>query len=204
MTTAILISTALLAAVAVAVVVAVVVSRQRQPASAAPGPVDPFRDEDHDALRGDPRQLKAGDIIDLMGESLVVRGSLRMREGGYQWTEHLIDNPTGGKCWLSVEEDPDLEVVLWTEVDSPAPEPGPRRIEFDGVTYQLDEAGNAQYTSEATTGLADGGTVHYYDYEGPDDQRLSYEDYRGSGSYEVATGRVLARQEITIYHRDPA
>lgn len=188
-------------AAAVAVAMTIVHRRRRRPSGGPPHPVDPFRDRDADALRGDPRALKAGDILDTQGESLVVRGTLRMREGGYQWAEHLIDTADGHRQWLSVEEDPDLELVLWRAVESEAPVPGPHTLEWGGVTYRLEESGQAQYTSEASTGLARSGTVQYYDYRSPDGSMLSYEDFRGSGSFEVATGRPVARHGITIYPR---
>lgn len=196
-----------LAVVAALVVVAVVwFLRQRAKRAAAsrarPVPVDPFRDADADALRGDPRLLKAGDVLDAYGETLMVRGTLRMREGGYQWAEHLIDTGGGIRRWLSVEEDPDLELVLWKEVESEAPPPGPRTVELEGVTYRLRESGQAQYLSEASTGLATNGTVRYYDYEAATGAKLSYEDFRGNGNYEVATGRLLDRSLLTIYPRD--
>lgn len=192
----------LLAVATVAVVIAVVMTQRRRPGgppAAAPRPQDPFRDADSDVLRGDPRNLKAGDILDIGSASLVVRGTLRMREGGYQWAEHLIDTGGGRREWLSVEEDPDLELVLWAEVDPQPPAPGPRTLHWRGTSYTLDESGQADYVSEAATGLAATGTVRYFDYEGADGSLLSYEDFRGGGSYEVALGRKLSRHEVTIY-----
>lgn len=164
-------------------------------------PVDLFRDTDADVLQGDPRALKAGDILETQGDSLVVRGTLRMREGGYRWAEHLIDTGTGRREWLSVEEDPELALVLWREVEDEVPPPGPRTIEWAGATYQLEESGQAEYVSEATTGLAPTGRVRYFDYRAADGSLLSYEDFKGSGSYEVATGQRLAQHEVTIYAR---
>lgn len=188
----------------VAVVVAVVVTRrkrrQRSRTNGRPAPADPFRDRDSEALHGNPRALKAGDILDTQGQSLAVRGTLRMREGGYQWAEHLLDTTDGRKQWLSVAEDPDLMLVLWHEVDSgEAPAPGARSVQWHGVTYRLVESGQAQYTSEAATGLAPTGTVRYYDYRADEVTLLSYEDFRGNGAFEVATGQQLDHREIHIY-----
>ncbi|GAA4917104.1 DUF4178 domain-containing protein [Stackebrandtia albiflava] len=167
----------------------------------AAAPKDPFADFDTDVLRGDPRALKAGDILDTHGETLTVRGSLRLKEGGYHWSEHLIDTGGGVKRWLSVEEDPDLELVLWTEV-SGAPAPGGRELQYDGKTFHLEESGRADYVSEATTGLQPRGDVRYHDYRASDDTRLSYEDF-GTGRHEAAIGLVIRREEITIYPQSP-
>ncbi|GGL05463.1 DUF4178 domain-containing protein [Nocardia jinanensis] len=172
--------------------------RKRGDASAPAGPVDPFADKDSDALRGDPRALKAGDIVDIFGETYTVRGSLRLKEGGYQWSEHLLDTAKGTRKWLSVEEDPDLELVLWTETPG-VPAAGGDAIEYDGKTFQLDESGRAQYVSEATTGLTPSGTVAYHDYTAADDTRLSFEDFGESGKKEAAIGQVLYRSAIMIY-----
>src|SRR5437868_9558128 len=112
----------LLALILVALVVLIVVLlRQRHSASAggpAPAtPRDPFAADD--AVAGEPRALKAGDMVEYLGTRYFVRGSVRLREGGFTWSEHLLDADTteGTKVWISVEEDPDLEVVWWTEHD---------------------------------------------------------------------------------------
>ena len=172
--------------------------RKKNEPVVAPGPVDPFADKDSDALRGDPRALKAGDIVDIFGETYTVRGSLRLKEGGYQWSEHLLDTAKGTRTWLSVEEDPDLELVLWTETPG-IPAAGGNEIEHDGKTFRLDETGRAQYVSEATTGLTPSGTVAYHDYVAADDTRLSFEDFGESGKKEAAIGQVLYRSAIMIY-----
>lgn len=173
------------------------VRKKNEPAVAA-GPVDPFADKDSDTLRGDPRALKAGDIVDIFGETYTVRGSLRLKEGGYQWSEHLLDTASGTRKWLSVEEDPDLELVLWTETPG-VPAAGGDEIEYDGKTFRLDESGRAQYIGEATTGLTPSGTVAYHDYAAADGTRLSFEDFGESGKKEAAIGQVLYRSAIMIY-----
>lgn len=172
--------------------------RKRNETPAPAGPADPFADKDSDALRGDPRALKAGDIVDIFGETYTVRGSLRLKEGGYQWSEHLLDTAKGTRKWLSVEEDPDLELVLWTETPG-IPAAGGNEIEHDGKTFRLDESGRAQYVSEATTGLTPSGAVAYHDYVAADDTRLSFEDFGESGKKEAAIGQVLYRSAIMIY-----
>ncbi|MEV0105267.1 DUF4178 domain-containing protein [Nocardia sp. NPDC050799] len=177
------------------------VRKKNEPAVAA-GPVDPFADKDSDALRGDPRALKAGDIVDIFGETYTVRGSLRLKEGGYQWSEHLLDTASGTRKWLSVEEDPDLELVLWTETPG-VPAAGGEEIEHDGKTFRLDESGRAQYVGEATTGLTPSGTVAYHDYAAADGTRLSFEDFGESGKKEAAIGQVLYRSAIMIYPQSP-
>jgi hypothetical protein len=172
--------------------------------TAANRPVDPFADADTDVLRGDPRRLKAADLVELYGKTLAVRGSLKLSEGDYRWSEHFLDTGTGVKRWLSVEADPDLEVVLWEEISGSDLKPGPRELSHEGVSYRSDEQGTARYTSEATTGLAPTGSVTYHDYAGPDGQKLSFERFGEDGKWELAKGLTLDRNQITIYHQSEA
>ncbi|WP_199036899.1 DUF4178 domain-containing protein [Glycomyces salinus] len=180
-------------------------SRQlrEEAAPAEPGPpTDPFADADSDVLRGDPRRVKAGDLVEAYGKTLAVRGSLRLKEGGYSWAEHFLDTGAGVKRWLSVEADPDLELVLWEEVPGTDLRPGPRELSLEGVSYRSHEEGTARYTSEATTGLDPTGSVRYHDYEGPDGQWLSFESFGDGGKWELAKGLTLDRNQITIYHQN--
>ena len=180
-------------------IVSQVRAEKRRNAPPPPKPQDPFADHDSDVLRGDPRALKAGDIFDTHGETLTVRGSLRLKEGGYQWSEHLIDTGGGVKRWLSVEEDPDLELVLWTEVSDAPSGPGPKQLDYQGRIFRSVESGRARYASEATTGLGPDGWVAYHDYEAPDGTKLSYEDFGEKGRSEAAVGVRIHRNEIVIY-----
>ncbi len=202
--------------------VAVVLGLRARKAAAQPAepaaPSDPFGTGDQDALRGDPRKLRAGDIVEIREHTYTVRGSLRYSEGGWTWDSHLLDDAKGNQAWLEVEEDPDLELSLWTEAPD-APEPGARQLEHAGRTFRREEAGSAQFRSEATTGLNDSGTLRYYDYEASDGTMLGYEAYgeaqesgaaresgtresgtRESGTeWEASTGEELTRYEIRIY-----
>ncbi|MGI5220445.1 DUF4178 domain-containing protein [Nocardia sp. CA-290969] len=177
--------------------------KRKNEQAAPPVPVDPFADKDTDALRGDPRGLKAGDIVDIFNETFTVRGSLRLKEGGYQWSEHLLDNAKGTRKWLSVEEDPELELVLWTETPG-IPAPGGDELEHDGKRFRLEESGTARYIGEATTGLTPTGTVAYHDYVAEDGTRLSFEDFGDSGKKEAAIGQVVYRSAIMIYPQSPS
>lgn len=185
----------IVAAIAVGALVAGVVLRKRAK-PAARTPEDPFADSDHHAVYGDPRSLKAGDLVELRGVSHVVRGSLRCDEGGWTWSEHLLETAAEDRVWLSVEEDPDLVIVAWTEADGDL-SPGPKTLAFGGVQYRSDEKGSAAYRSEATTGLKDG-TVRYHDYEGPSGELLSFESY-GDAGWEASTGERLSTYDVKVY-----
>ncbi|MGK5674773.1 DUF4178 domain-containing protein [Micromonospora sp. URMC 106] len=181
------------------VVVAVVALRRARSRPQRPtSPGDPLRDRDADALRGDPRRLKPGDIVEIRGTSYAVRGSIRLVEGGWSWAEHLLDDAAGVRRWLSVEEDPELELVLWAAEPGATVTPGAPTIDFAGRRYNWDESGQARYTATGTTGLDPNGTMRYHDYQAPGGARLSFEAY-GEAGWEVALGEVLHRADVMIY-----
>lgn len=164
---------------------------------------DPFSSADDDAVHGNPRTLKPGDIVTVRGEDYTVRGALRLTEGGYTWSEVFLDTGLGDRMWLSVEDDPDLEVALWREQKGVTLSPGPKTVDLDGRTYVSDESGKARFESEGTTGLAQNGSMRYHDYEAGDGSRLSFEDFL-DGKWECSRGEVLRRSEYTIYPQGAA
>ncbi|PZF86945.1 DUF4178 domain-containing protein [Micromonospora deserti] len=151
-----------------------------------------------DALRGDPRRLKPGDIAEIRQVSYAVRGSVRLVEGGWSWVEHLLDDAGGVRRWLSVEEDPELELVFWEAEPGATVTPGAPTIDFAGRRYSWDESGQARYTATGTTGLDPTGTMRYHDYQASGGARLSFEAY-GEAGWEVARGERLHRSEVMIY-----
>jgi hypothetical protein len=149
-------------------------------------------------LAGDPRTLKPGDMVEYLGQRLFVRGSLHFREGGYQWSEHFLDDTAGTKRWVSVEEDPDLEVVLWTELPGESLTPSEKTISYEGVEYRRMEHGTAQFRGQGATGVGESGQVEYVDYEGPGGRYLGFERFGGEG-WEVGTGERVPNGTLTIY-----
>ncbi|MFR9777956.1 DUF4178 domain-containing protein [Micromonospora sp. MS34] len=180
------------------VVIAVVALSRARSAPRPQAPGDPFRDRDADALRGDPRKLKPGDIVEIRQVSYTVRGSVHLVEGGWSWAEHLLDDAGGVKRWLSVEEDPDLELVLWASEPAASLTPGAPTLEIAGRSYHWDESGQARYTATEGTGLDPRGTMRYHDYQAPGGARLSFEAY-GEAGWEVNLGEKLHRAEVMIY-----
>lgn len=190
---------------AIGIGIGILVARQRgagsdsRPTPAA-APKDPFSEED--SVAGDPRAIKAGDMLEYLGHRYFVRGSLRMREGGFSWDEHIIDDTEGSKVWISVEEDPDLEVVWWTERELGDLLPDNKTLTVDGVDYLRTEHGTAEYRREGTTGISADGRVEYVDYEGPRGKALGFERYLssdGKGRWEVSVGEQIPSGSLTIY-----
>lgn len=154
-------------------------------------------------LRSDVRALRVGDVVNHDGGDFIVEGTLRMEQGGFRWAEHrLVDGPRS--LWLSVEDDEGLEVVVWDRERGIELEPGPSTLTHDGVSYELDERGKANFTAEGSTGTAPGGRMEFADYEAGE-RRLSFERYGEDGSWEVGLGQVISEHALDIYpSRDPA
>ncbi len=162
------------------------------------GPRDPFGQShgNEDLLFG----LKVSDVVAYHARDWVVRGTLRFDDGGYTWAEHLISDARD-QHWLSVEDDEGISVSLWqripqTDVDG---EPGARSVTHAQVAYQLHEDGQATYTAEGTTGTAPSGSARYVDYRGPDDKRLSFEQF--GQSWEVSVGHTVLPRALDIFPR---
>jgi len=155
-------------------------------------PIVPARGPD----RGDVRRLRVGDVVRSGFDDLIIRETYHLEEGGFTWQEHRADN---GR-WLSVEDDDELEVAWWEAVETAAPEPGPERLELDGVTFRRREHGRASFRSERADGPGPSGTVEYYDYVGPDGQLLGFERFSAEGSWEVSRGRTVnPTADLDIY-----
>lgn len=179
----------------IALVVWLAIRRSRpapRPSPAAPS--DPLTT--HEGVT-DVRTLRPGDMVDYRGVLYFVRGSLRLTEGGYSWDEHFLDDARGQRCWISVEQDPDLEVVLWQE-SAEAIEPGGEEMTIGGVRYRLEERGNARYRSEGTTTLAEQGSVEYVDYAGEGERALGFERFDG-GKWESGIGEAVVLSALRVY-----
>jgi len=157
------------------------------PAAAPPEPIG----------GADVRALKVGDVVNYDAHDFIVEGTLRFNQGGFRWDEHrLVDGPDS--LWLSVEDDEGLEIVVWERLRGAALEPGEGELEHGGVTFELDERGRADYTSEGVTGAGGGGKAEFADYA-KGDQRLSFERYGADGGWEISLGRVISEHVLDIY-----
>ncbi len=191
----------LLGIVVVAGVVVLVLRQRNLRRRNAPRPrVDPLADEPD---LYDPHAIGVGDVITYAGIDHVVRGTIRLEEGGVTWAEHLLDGSTGRR-WLSVEDDEgDLEMTLWMRREGTGLTPDGDAVLDDRVHRQI-ERGRAAYTAEGTTGTPPTGTVDYADYATADRTGLiAFERWASTQSWEVSTGRAVSRGELTVYHRTP-
>ncbi len=151
-----------------------------------------------DAPGASLRSLRVADVVGLGGTMWTVEGTLRFDEDGFEWQEHLLVDGNRRE-WLSVEDDDGaLSAWQWSRLNVPGVEPGPAEVTIEGVAYRLKERGSARFVSEGATGAPTAGTAEYADYES-DAQRLGFERYTQSGSWEVSTGRRVADHDIDVY-----
>ena len=124
----------------------------------------------------DPRGLKAGDLVDCRGsgETATVLGTIKCQDGLDGWEEHLLENKTGERCWLSVRvKDGNVKIFLWTALNESGLAPGLQAHIYNGVAYVLTERRIIGYTTMDTTGRNPNGYVDYSDYGGSNGTHLA-------------------------------
>lgn len=193
----------IVAVVAIGVVVVTLVSRSRRPAAVSgggPGPAELSPAAEQSALGGDVRNLRPGDVVNHDGNDYLVERTMVFDEDGFTWSEHLLDDPVGGRAmWLSVEDDDGLELVLYERLRGAALEPGPDAIAHEGTDYRLDERGRARFTTQTREGAGESGDMEYADYV-RGDRVLAFERY-GTGGWETSLGVVVEEHSLDVYRR---
>jgi len=188
-----------LVVVAVAVVTAVAAlglrAGRRSPSDRA---IAPSAADEQRALHGDVRRLGPGDVVAYDGTDFVVERTMHFEEEGFTWDEHLLlDEVSGRKIWLSVEDEDGLEVAVYQRVEGAALEPGPAELTHAGTTFRRDEQGRAAYRTEERSGPGAQGAMEYAEYVAGG-RRLAFERY-GTGSWEVSTGAPVSEHALDIY-----
>lgn len=160
-------------------------------------PQDPFAASQD--VAGNPLSIKAGDMLQFGNDKFFVRGTLRFTEGSYNWAEHFFQADAGAtRQWLSVEQDPDIQMAIWRDRPDVRMAPTGNSIQLDNREYVFEERGQATFRSEGTTGLPLNGTVEYADYAASDGTMLSFERF-GDGTWEASSGRPVPQGSFTIY-----
>jgi hypothetical protein len=172
--------------------------RRKETAAGPPSPTGLPQAPAAEPMGGiEARALKLGDVVNHDGRDWIVEGTLRFEQGGFRWAEHRLVDGTDS-LWLSVEDDEGIELVIWERLRGATLEPGPGSLEHGGVTYELDERGKANYTSEGVTGASGGGKAEFADYM-RGDERLSFERYGDDGGWEISVGTVISEHALDIY-----
>jgi hypothetical protein len=170
--------------------------RRANPSRALPAP--------RGAARGDVTlfNLEIGDVIEHAGTSYVVESTLRYEAGGYRWTEHLLvtGSAPDEDRWLTVEEDDRVEVQLLAKVRGldagAAGTPPPRSLEWQGVSYAVEEDGHAMVTRVRAERPDETHQVAFWDYGARGGEVLSIEDW--GNEREVTAGRKVLPASLLL------
>lgn len=182
-------------AVLVAVLVVIIVRARLRAAARPDGALPPGGAAGQPG--GGPLRLAPSDRVRIQDREYVVSGTVRLVEGDWSWVQHLLDDDSGTRHRLSVEDGPELELVLWTAEPGATVTPGAPTIDVGGRRYTWAETGQARYTATGETGLTSAGTMRYHDYQSGGAARLSFEAY-GEEGWRVARGDLLDPADLTI------
>lgn len=140
--------------------------------------------------------LQIDDIVSHLGTDYIVEGRIDYKEGAYQWVEYMLADGETIR-WLCVEDDDQLEVSLWEEIqDLHVTEPVDEILEYEGNEYKMIERGEAQASQKGDTGRKRARSVDYYDYRGPDDL-LGVEVW--GGEVEVFQGEEVDEVMLEVF-----
>lgn len=147
--------------------------------------------------------LKVGDIVRyrmLPENNFTVTGFIDYRENGYSWREvRLVDGDT--LRWLGIEEeDFEVELTMWREIDLPIGISGqiPQEIQHAGKNYRQDESGTARATLAGQTGTRQERECRYWDYKAVGAGGLLSIEQWGS-DFEVSLGERVRPDELDIF-----
>lgn len=143
-----------------------------------------------------PLNIQVGDIVtyDLVDYEVV--GKITYRDGSYEWYSYQLLEGRNS-IWLAAEMDDELELGIYKSISLPVSESFPKKLEYEGITYHLDEKGKAQVLGQGRSENIHGRTVDYADYCDEDDEKyLSVESW--GTEVEVSVGHPIEEYEIKI------
>ena len=146
------------------------------------------------------QNLFVGDVVMYLDQDFMVEAHYLYDDGGWTWDDYkLVDGPQ--VCYMTVEEDDELEVSLnWVVDDLEVSLPLPNVIEYRGDTYRRRETGKAKvYKVGEAEEKPD--RCRYFEYQGPDGRTLGIEDY--DGDIEVSVGEMVAPSSISFLPGSP-
>ena len=160
---------------------------------------DPLLSEGAHARSHELMRLKVGDALSITGDTYTISQKLIFREGSFEWMEYRLSDGETTR-WLEVEDDDELWLALYQEVDDLKLRDAPgAELTYKGVDYELDEKGSATMRKEGE-GPAHGRLpeCRYYDFEAEEgDGVLSIEQW--SENYEASVGRRVSPHAIEVF-----
>lgn len=147
--------------------------------------------------------LQVGNIVRyrmLPENNFTVTGFIDYQENGYTWREaRLVDGDT--ERWLGIaEEDCELELLLWREIELDTPITGgvPPEIPYAGISYREKESGQAHAVMTGQTGNRQEMECRYWDFADSTGKRLLSVE-RWGNEFEVSLGVRVRPEELDIF-----
>lgn len=143
-----------------------------------------------------PLNIEVGDIVSYDLVDYEVVGKITYRDGSYEWYSYQLLEGRNS-IWLSAEMDEELELGIYKSIKLPVSEPFPKKLEYEGKTFYLEEEGNAQVLGEGRSENIHGKTAHYADYCIEDEEQFISVESWGTET-EVSIGHPIEEYEIKI------
>jgi hypothetical protein len=149
-------------------------------------------------------EIDTGGVLSILGTDYVVEERNRYTSAGNEWYDAKLTGDDNEAWWLGWDDSDD--VSLTAEVDFAALEVSPDdleaiadegqgQIEYDGETYVLSEASEANYHRG---GDPQGDQMYYWDFHDSAGEKLVGVVLWASQSYNAFVGSILPRSQVEI------
>lgn len=139
--------------------------------------------------------IQVGDIVTYDLEDYQVVSTLTYNDHGFEWTAYQLDGPQ--TLWLSVEMDDELYVGMYKKTTLKLNDPFPKKLEHEGIKYELDESGTAQVRGVGRGKNVNNMNCRYIDYCDEEEEHFLSVEVWGS-EVEVSYGYAIKDYEIKV------
>jgi hypothetical protein len=140
--------------------------------------------------------LQLDDIVTYDLEDYKIVGKISYDDHGFKWHAYQLEG-VSRTIWLSVEMDDELYLGIYEKIKMKLQEPIPKKLEYDGVMYYLDESGSAKVTGIGRNQNINGMICKYYDYCDEEEEKFLSVEIWGS-EIEVSAGYEIEQYELKI------
>lgn len=140
--------------------------------------------------------LQTDDIVTYDLEDYKIVGKISYDDHGFKWHAYQLEGMSK-TIWLSVEMDDELYLGMYEKIKLKLHDPIPKKIEYEGITYHLEESGNARVTGIGRNQNINGMVCQYYDYCDEEEENFLSIEKWGS-EIEVSRGYEIEQYELKI------
>ncbi|WP_186578381.1 DUF4178 domain-containing protein [Aquibacillus kalidii] len=143
-----------------------------------------------------PLSIEVGDIVVYDLGDYEVIGKITYRQGSYEWIAYqlLEGNNT---LWLSAEMDDELELGIYKKIQLPIEGVFPKKLNYEGKVFYLDEEGEARVVGEGRSKNINGMMMEYAEYCDDDEEQFISLEYWGT-EIEASLGYSIEAYELKI------